>query len=173
MPFHVDPIYADMRSAALSLNDTDLPDLKGKRIFAALMESGFPEGAYTLVAAGDGSASLYISNGGGLIGAGEHADVRSESLKVVAMAEDCLEHMKKVDSFPIVKPGNTTFYIPTADGVFGYTAKEEDLGERRDGKLSDLFHQCHALITAMRIADEEGRANQDGDGESATSPESR
>jgi hypothetical protein len=168
--FEVAPIYKDTRSLALKLNDKEVPDLKGKRVFAVLMESGFPEAAYTLVAAGDGAASLYFSNGGGLIGAGEHANVRPESLKVVKMAEDCLKHMKKVDEFPIVKPGSTTFYIVTADGVFSYTAREDDLGEKRDKNLSDLFHQCHALITQMRIADEKRQAEPTGAGQPATGP---
>ena len=68
--------------------------------------------------------------------------------------------MKKVDAFPIVKPGSTTFYIVTANGVFGYTAREDDLGEERDKKLSGLFHQCHSLITQMRITDEKRRQNK-------------
>ena len=152
--FDVASIYKDMRNLSLKLNAKDFPDLKDKPVFAVLMESAFPEGAYTLVAAFDGAASLYYSNGGGLIGAGEHANVRPESLKVVKMAENCLKHMKKVESFPIAKPGGTTFYIVTPEGVFSYSAKEVDLGERRDKNLSDLFHQCHALITQMRVADE-------------------
>ena len=171
--FEVAPIYKDMRNLALKLNDKEIPDLKGKPVFAVLMESGFPEAAYTLVAAGDGSASLYFSNGGGLIGAGEHANVRPESLRVVKMAEESLKHMKKVDTFPIVKPGSTTFYIVTPDGVFSYTAKEDDLGEERDKNLSSLFHQCHSLITQMRIADEKRQAEQAGTGQPATRPESK
>ena len=171
--FEVAPIYKDMRNLPLKLTAKDFPDLKDKPVFAVLMESGFPEGAYTLVAAFDGAASLYYSSGGGLIGSGEHVNVRPESLKVVKMAEECLKHMKKVDAFPIVKPGSTTFYIVTAKGVFGYTAKEDDLGEERDKKLSGLFHQCHSLITQMRIADEKRQAKQGGGGQPATRPESK
>lgn len=159
--FEVAPIYEDMRNLSLKLKEKDFPDLKDKPVFAVLMESAFPDGAYTLVATFDGSASLYYSNGGGLIGAGEHANVRPESLKVTKMAEECLKHMKKVETFPIAKPGSTTFYIVTGDGVFSYTAKEDDLGEKRDKNLSDLFHQCHSLITQMRIADEKRQAEQD------------
>ena len=168
--FEVAPIYKDMRNLALKLNEKDFPDLKDKPVFAVLMESGFPEGAYTLVAAFDGTASLYYSKGGGLIGAGDHVNVRPESLKVVKMAEECLKHMKKVDAFPIVKPGSTTFYIVTRNGVFSYTAKEDDLGEKRDKNLSDLFHQCHSLITEMRITDEKRQAEQPGAAQPATQP---
>ncbi len=161
-PFEVIPIYLDMRDLALKLDDREIPDLKNKRVFVVLMETGFPDAAYTLVAAGDGAASLYFSNGGGIIGAGEHANVRPESLKLVKMAEAVLKHMKKVDQYPIVKPGNTSFYVVTSEGVFTYTAKEEELGEGRDKNFSALFHQGHSLITQMRIAEENRKAEQGG-----------
>jgi hypothetical protein len=156
--FEIASIYRDMRSLALSINSDEMPVLKGKPVCAVLMETGLPDAAYTLVAAGDGAASLYFSNGGGIIGAGEHANVRPESLKLVEMAEGCLKHMKKVEVFPVSTPGITTFYVVTDGGVFAYSAKEEDLGEGRDQKLSGLFHQGHALINQMRIADQKRQA---------------
>ena len=159
-PYEVAEIYTDMRGQALKLNEKELPDLKGKAVWAVLMETGFPEAAFTLVAASDGTASLYFSNGGGMIGAGAHKNVRSESLKMVKMAEDYLKHMKKVDKFPVVQPGNTTFYVVTPKGIFSYTAKEDDLGEKRDKKLSSLFHQGHELIGQIRMAEEKQRAEQ-------------
>ena len=78
------------------------------------------------------------------------------------MAQAPLKYMKKVESFPIVKPDKTTFYIVTSTGVFSYTAKEEDLGEKRDKNLSELFHQGHALITQMRMVDEQRQAKANG-----------
>ena len=153
--FELAPVYRDMRSLALSINADDIPELKGRRVFAVLMETGMSNAAYTLVAAGDGAASLYFSNGGGIIGAGEHKHVRSESLRMVEMAEHFLKHMTKVDEFPVSSSGHTSFYVVTDGGVFAYSGKEQDLGEGRDKKLSDLFHQGHALISAIRMADEQ------------------
>ena len=153
-PYQIADIYSDMRKQVLTLNEKTIPELKGKTIWAVLMETGFPEAAFSLVATADGAASLYFTNGGGMIGAGEHKNVRTQSLKLVKMAEQYLKHMKVVKNFPIVKPGNTTFYVVTPKGVFTYTAKENDLGEKKDKKLSPLFHQGHKLITQMRIAKE-------------------
>ena len=164
--FEIAPIYRDMRSLALSINADEMPALKGKPVFAVLMETGLPDAAYTLVAVGDGAASLYFSNGGGIIGAGELASVRPESLRLVEMAEGCLKHMKKVEVFPVPAPGSTTFYVVTDGAVLTYTAKEEDLGEGRDQKLSKLFHQGHALITEMRIADQKRQAEPSDGAES-------
>jgi hypothetical protein len=46
-------------------------------ILALLMETGYPEAVATLVAVADGTSSLYFSNGGGFIGVGTPAGVRS------------------------------------------------------------------------------------------------
>ncbi|MBL4575724.1 MAG: hypothetical protein JKY51_06460 [Opitutaceae bacterium] len=65
-----------MRNLVLNSNPDEMPWLKGKKVWAVMMETGFPESAYTLIASADGSASIYFSNGGGIIGAGEHENVR-------------------------------------------------------------------------------------------------
>jgi len=75
------------------------------------------------------------------------------------MASSFVESMEEVDSFPLVAPGDTTFYVVTPSGVRMYSAKEDDLGEERD-RLSPLFHQGHELIGQMRIAEQQ-QAEQD------------
>lgn len=152
-PYDIADIYVDMRQQVLELNEEKIGELKGEPIWAVLMETGYPEAAATLVAVADGAASLYFSNGGGMIGAGEHDNVRPASLELVKLAEKYVEKMKRVEEFPMVIPGNTTFYIVTPNGVYTYTAKEVDLGEERD-ILSPLFHQGHELIGQMQIAEQ-------------------
>jgi hypothetical protein len=44
---------------------------------AEVMETGYPEALVTLVALSEGIASLYLSNGGGIIGPGSRSDRRS------------------------------------------------------------------------------------------------
>ena len=96
-PYEVADIYKDLRGLVLKLSEKDMPDLKDQSVWAVLMETGMDNAAYTLVAAADGAASLYFSNGGGMIGAGEHKNVRPASLKMVKIAEGFLKHMKKVE----------------------------------------------------------------------------
>jgi acyl carrier protein len=155
--YEVAGIYTSMRSMVLNLDAEQIGELKEKRVWAVLMETGYPEAAATLVAVADGTASLYFSNGGGIIGAGEHDNVRPVSLGFVKMAEGYLAEMKKVEKFPMVTPGNTTFYVVTQQGVFTHTAKENVLGEER-GQLSKLFYQGQDLITQMRLAEENREA---------------
>ena len=156
-PYEIADVYLHMRQQVLELDGDALGELKSKPVWAVLMETGYPEAAFTLVAVVDGTASLYFSNGGGIIGAGEHDQVRRTALSLVDRGEKFWSHMKQVDAFPNVSPGNTTFYLVTPRGIFSHTAKEDDLGEGRD-KLSELFHQGHALIAQMRTADDQRRA---------------
>ena len=48
------------------------PSAELPRVWGALMEMGFPDGAATIVTLADGTTSLYTSEGGGVIGGGEH-----------------------------------------------------------------------------------------------------
>ena len=92
--------------------------------------------------------------------------------QVLKLTEPHLKQMEKTEKYPVPKPGQTIFYIVTPDGVFTYSAKEDDLGNKRD-KLFPLFYAGHELITKMRIADEKRQAEQAGSGQPATRPESK
>jgi hypothetical protein len=72
----------DLRSMVLNLNPKDIGITKDNfphPVFALLMETGYPEGSFTLSSVADGSTSLYFSNGGGIIGGGEHENVHKAS----------------------------------------------------------------------------------------------
>ncbi len=160
-PYDLAEVYIGMRGSVLGLKDEDISELKGKAVWAVLMETGHDGAAVTVVAVAEGTASLYFSNGGGMIGLGEHDNVRTAAFALVKGAELQLEHMKKTGKFPVPMPGETIFYVVTPGGVFTYSAKEDDLGNKRD-KLSPLFYEGHELITQMRIANERSQADDRG-----------
>lgn len=155
--YKVADIYTGMRQQVIELDEKRMGDLKDRPIWAVLMETGHQDAAVTLLAAADGAASLYFSNGGGIIGAGEHENVRPASLGLVKVAEEFLKDMTRVEKCPLPTQGITIFYVITPKGIFTYQAKEKDLGEKRD-KLSKLFYQGHQLIGQMRIAQQKGQA---------------
>ena len=146
-------VYTGMRQQVLKLNDKDIAELKGKPVWAVLMETGHEGAVATVVAVAEGTASIYFSNGGGMIGLGEHKNVRPAALSLVKAAEPQLKLMQKTEKFPIPKQGEIFFYVVTPKGIFTYSAKEDDLGNKKD-KLFPLFYKGQELITQMRIADE-------------------
>lgn len=120
--------------------------------WAVVMETGIDGGSYTLVAIYDGTASIYFSNGGGIIGAGEHAEVAAVSTLLVSDAKDYAAHFSKVDS-PADRPlpGNTVFYIRSGESLLKFEAEEATLGDGNHA-LSNFFYRAHDLITAIRTA---------------------
>jgi len=150
-------IYDAMRKQVLDLKPDQLGESGKNPVLCVLMETGYPEAVATLVAVADGSASIYFSNGGGIIGAGEHPQGREASLKLVKGAEKYLDFLKLADQFPLPKKGNTRFYFVTPKGVMAIEAKEDDLGNNKH-ELSPLFHQAHELIYVIQMIEKQKKA---------------
>lgn len=149
-------MYGELRSLVLNLNPKDLGLTKEKfphPVFALVMETGYQEGSFTLSVVVDGSTSLYFSNGGGIIGGGEHENVREASGYLLSEAQHFYTKAKKVAVFPKPEPGKVIFYFITFDGVRSYTTVEDDLGNERD-ELSDLFFAAHNVISELRQIEE-------------------
>ena len=124
------------------------------RPWAVLMETGTRDGAtYSLVVLADGTASLYFSTGGGIIGAGEHESVRAAGTAMLSVAERIQGEMRAIAVTPLPKPKSVQFLVLTSQGILSYFAGEERLGEGKD-PLSELFFAAHSVITQMRLIEE-------------------
>jgi hypothetical protein len=124
--------------------------------WGVVMETAFPEGSLTLVALSDGSASIYLSSGGGSIGGGAHQPIRRASQAMVALAAKFQPKSTLTKEFPSPKQGQTSFYLLTDAGVFTASAPEQDLGEERHA-WSPLFHAGHEVIGQYRLIEQTGK----------------
>jgi hypothetical protein len=151
-------VYRDMRSMALSMTRAKLEigEEVSSGVYSLIMETGYEEGVASLVAMGDGSASIYFSNGGGIIGIGESANAKITCLDLIADSSNYIKYANKTESTPLPRRGETIFYFLTQSGVLQYNEQEETLGNNRS-PLSNLFYAAHQLITEARKAKEEGR----------------
>ena len=143
--YQVVDVYEDLRKQALELKHHDT----GAGVIAVLMETGYPEAVASLLAVNDGTASLYFSNGGGVIGAGEHEPVRALAIAMVTAAAEYVSKAEPAETYPLPREGRVRFYLVTGEGVFTIEASEDDLGYERHG-FSPLFHLGHELIAAIR-----------------------
>ena len=148
---------AEMRERMLSLTLVDLgltglPE--GRQVLGMLMETGVEDAAYSLVSTADGAVSLYFSNGGGTIGAGEHETVRTAAAEFLDFGEHFLVHAAPASGTPLPEDGQVIFYFVTPRGVLYYSAAEVELGEERD-PLTPLFFAAHAVISEVRALDEQ------------------
>ena len=150
-------IYADLRKQVLSLTTDQLG--KDVPVLAVLMETGYPEAVATLIAVADGASSLYFSNGGGIIGAGEYKQVHDSSLELLTKAGTYINKLSLTKVFPLPKNGFTRFYVVTSSGIYSDEVLEDDLGNERH-VLSSVFFQGHELISFIRAAEEHRSAEQ-------------
>ena len=155
------PVYEKLRSQALAVTRESLGIAPSGGIRATslerapwgvLMETGYPEAVATLVAYQDGSASLYFSTGGGMIGGGDHEAVRRAASAMVARAAEFVPGMRATTDFPLPSPGRTVFYVLADSGVYTAEGDETAMGEERD-PLAPLFYAGQDLITEFRKLD--------------------
>jgi len=153
-----DPATASrrLRETALSVTAAHLnlaPIEARPHVWGVLMELGYPQAVATLAAFADGSVSLYISTGGGVIGAGEHKPVREEAERLLSLAETHVADFERADETPYPEPGRVRFYVRTFHTTLTAEADDQDLGHLRH-KLDPVFHAGHAVITQIRLISE-------------------
>ena len=147
-------VYADLRSQVLMLDpevigvvsSTELPNVWG-----CVMECTFPGALMTFVCLADGTTSLYLSIGGGIIGAGQHKNVAAAGRQLLKMAQSAADRMENARSYPSPEDGQVRFYLLTFGGVMTAEAEEMELGEGGH-ELSPLFFQAHEVISRIRIS---------------------
>jgi hypothetical protein len=126
-------------------------------VWGLLMETGFSQGAFTLVALRDGSVSLYFTNGAAIIGIGQHETPRRIAGELLALAPHYLSETLLTTDYPVPTDGLTKFYFLTFDGVRTVEGSQDDMGNNRH-TFSPLFHKAHDLIAAARELEETRRA---------------
>ena len=116
------------------------------------METGYPQAVATLVGVADGTTSLYFSNGGGIIGAGNHAAVADANARWLEAGVAVLQQLSTVTDPPLPAEGMTQFVAVTRTGLRGDGAPEDELGEGQHW-LSPLFFAAQDVITQIRLAE--------------------
>jgi len=154
-------IYRDLRQQVFTLDPgkIGLTPASSNQVWGVVMETGYPKAVATLVTISDGTVSLYFSNGGAMIGAGQHEGPRNACKAFLALSQGYLEQASPTKTFPLPKQGYTRFYFLTFQGIHTAEFKEDDLGNNRL-PLSPLFHKAHEVITQVRIVDEKRRSEQ-------------
>jgi hypothetical protein len=142
-----------LRDRVLTSSAEDM-GLSGKdaeaKVWGVLMEVAFPSAVATIVSIRDGTASLYTSTGGGVLGG---YSAREQAKRFVLEAEKHLAEMKPTKSFPYPEVGRLKFYVLTRNGVYTADADEKELVNGQHA-LSPLFLAGNNVITGLRTASE-------------------
>jgi len=150
-------MYLGLRGKALNVKAADIrltPELAVEP-YGIVMDMDIDGRTATFVAFATGEASVYLSTGGGTIGAGQASqDVSVAAKEFVAAAKPYVPAMAKVSEHPLPGVGEITFYVLTPGGVHTATRLERALGEGNEA-LSPLFYAGHRLMTQIRRLDEQ------------------
>jgi hypothetical protein len=87
-------------------------------VYGVIMDWGMEGATATTVAYQTGDASLYLSSGGGVIGGGQHDNVKKAARQLVGLAQDYLSKAKKTDTTPLPDKDKVIFYLLTNEGVY-------------------------------------------------------
>lgn len=126
------------------------------RVWGVVMEMGYPEGTVLLACLADGSAELYLSHGGGLLGGGEHESVRMRAKPIVDEAERFISEAEPVETEATPVAGRVVFRFLTDEQTFAADVDERRLANE-DHELSPLYRAGQAVIAELAwISQDEG-----------------
>jgi len=158
-------VYLSLRSKVLELakDRSPLAANAGNGAIALLMEDVHAPAVVTLATVCDGTTSLYFSNGGGILGAGEVPAVAAASRRWLEAGLGFLPSLAAAAEPRPPEPGTTQFVAVTRDGLRVATAPEAELGERRN-PLWPLFYAGQGVLSEIRVLQERAEHAGGGDG---------
>ena len=145
--------YSRLRYHALTIQreqvgiPTPPPD---SPVWAVLMETGHPKVTETLALVSDGTSSVYMSDGDGVIGGHGYENVRKANAEFMRLANLAWHHFQPTEAFSIPQVGYTVFYARTDAGVLVCGGTQESL-IRGEHVLSELFQAGHEALTQLHI----------------------
>lgn len=151
------PIYNALRKRILSLSPEEIgvkSTAQLPNVWGILMEMGYPNGAASLVCLAEGTASLYFSSGGGLLGCGNLESVAKTSRAFLSVAETSSQLLEVTDAFPLPRVGKVRFYVLTYAGALTCEVDEAVLN-RGKHPLTRLFFYGQEVITQIRLQQEQ------------------
>ncbi|HEX2470049.1 MAG TPA: hypothetical protein VHK05_05625 [Candidatus Limnocylindrales bacterium] len=148
--------FSDLRSMALGLDPSSIrtpADEPWSGAAVAAMELSVGGATATIVAIADGTVSMYLSSGGGAIGAGEHAAVRAEGQRFRTVVADSRGLLVRTAAYPLPRTGEVRFHARIGEDRFTGVAPEAAL---RGGRhvLAPLYAAGQDLLTEIRLASE-------------------
>lgn len=147
---HVRTLTTLLRDSVFTLQPQDigLDAAKGPQVWGVVMELGFPRLAVSLVALADGSVSIYISEGGSIIGCGLEPEVRLAAGRMTDLAQQFAEVFPVTRETPLPTSGMTHFYLLTRSGLRRTEMPSVQLAEG-ESELAKLYWAGHRLIETV------------------------
>ena len=125
-------VYQGLRAQILDLDPASAGLQQGpghQVVWGALMEAGYSRGTATLVVLADGTTSLYLSTGGGIIGGGFHQAVATATRSFLAQLEHHLPLLRPDPDAAPPATGQVTIRALTYTGRMSAEASGDTLAD--------------------------------------------
>lgn len=141
--------YLGFRNNALTASATGHQQSDAPHV--VLMDIPITSGTATVVAFADGTASIYISKGGGYLGGSQaYPAIREAGLRFIATARKFQAQMHATQQFPLPEHGEIIFYVATDHGIYTVKAPHAEL-DKRSHPLIELYAAAQDVITQYRL----------------------
>jgi hypothetical protein len=127
-----------------------LPPSAPDAIRGVVMDWNVSGAIATLVAIDDGSVSLYLNPGGGIIGAGTHAPVASAAVTFRNEGTRQRASFRSTSAYPPPVPDAVTFYLLTDSATLTSQSFSTDALQQPEHPFAMLGATAQALIAEVR-----------------------
>ena len=151
-PIAIEEAYIGIRNMAMNFKAEDIGiEMKGDmEIYGIIMDWNLEDVAATLTAFKSGESSLYLSRGGGVLGGGEHQNVRTAVYKYIKLGEEYLDKSIKTEETPLPESDIVNFYFLTKSGKYLKKEKMPDL-KNQVSEWYLLFEEANQVLTQLRL----------------------
>ena len=146
-------VYIKLREHVLTM---PLPARKDHKVLMLVMDWYLTSGLASVVAVFDGSASIYLGNGGGFLGGAQKSiAVRRAAAQAVKVAEQAIANFQPVQAADLPERGNVYFYARTESGLLRAVESEKHLSDTTSpltalgGAMQNIITQYRFLQTAQ------------------------
>jgi len=148
-------VYTKLREQALGFGSSEIkapPVIPGGRALGVVMDMGYDTAVVSVLGLADGTSSIYVSNGGGTIGMGDHDRVAAASKRWVGVAETA-SGLTETDDDPLPAEGVIRFNVLTTGRRLAGEAPEAELAEESH-PLFPLYAAGQQVIAEIRRVEE-------------------
>lgn len=145
--------YLEMRKMAFSVSAEQL-GLKlpkdSRKIYGIITDLDVGNGTATVITYLTGDASIYLSSGGGFIGAGQHESVKKVAKDFVNNSNSISSKGMKFKNSELPTKGNANFYFLSNEGQ---TRISENISKLNSGQseFSNLFKDLNIVMNQIRL----------------------
>jgi hypothetical protein len=123
------------------------------KVYGIVMDWDLGDGIATVSAYETGDASMYLNTGGGVIGGGQHENVRNAVFPYVAKGQSFLDKATLTESTPLPDKNCVRFYFLTNKGKFMVQENMKNI-EAETSEWLTLFEEANKVLSELRLTSE-------------------